>query len=61
MLFLPTEMDIKLVEVFQKSSKGCAFRHLGESVHILREAFATITVLAVGTRNMGVCSPWRGR
>lgn len=61
MLFLPAEMDVKLVEVLQKSSKGCAFRHLGESVHILRETLATITVLAVGTGNMGVFSPWRGR
>ena len=48
-------MHIQLMQVFQKCSKRCPLCHLGKCVDILGEAFATVAVLAVGTRDIGVC------
>ena len=50
----PTEMHIQLVKMLQKRSERRALRHLGEGVHILWEALATIAVLAIRTRHVGV-------
>ena len=54
MLLYTTEMDIQLVQVFQKGAKGCAFGHLGKSVDVLGEALATVAELAIRTRDVGV-------
>ena len=54
MFFGATEVDVEFVEVLKEGAEGGALRHLGEGVHILGEALATIAVLAVGTRNIGV-------
>ena len=53
MLLYTTEMDIQLVQVFQKGAKGCAFGHLGKSVDVLGEALTTVTELTVGTGDIG--------
>ena len=55
MLFFATEMDVEFVEVLKQGAQGGAFGHLGEGVHILREALAAIAVLAVGAGDVGVC------
>ena len=54
MLLLPTEVDVQLMKMLQKGSKRRALGHLGKGIHILGEAFATITILAVGARGIGV-------
>ena len=54
MFFLSTEMHVKFVEVLQKGTKRRALRHLGEGIHILGKALATVAVLAVGARHVGV-------
>ena len=54
MLFKSTEMNIQLMKMLQKGSKGCALCHLSQSIDILREAFDTITVLTLWTRNVGM-------
>ena len=54
MLFKSTEMNIKLMQVFKKSTERCSLGHLCESIHILREALATIAELAIRTRDIGV-------
>ena len=49
-----TEMNIQFVKVLQKCAKRCSLSHLGEGVDILWKALATITELAVGTRDISV-------
>ena len=54
-VFLHTsKVHIQIVEVLQQSAKRGALRHLRESVHIFREAFTAITILAIRARNVGV-------
>lgn len=44
-MFLHTaEMHIKLMQMLQQRSKRRSLRHLGKSVHVFGEAFATIAV-----------------
>ena len=47
-------MHIQLMQMFQQCSERSSFRHLGESVDILGEALATIAILAIEARNIGV-------
>ena len=54
MLFKPTEMHIQLVQMLQEGAEGGASGHLGEGVHILREALAAVAVFAVGAWHVGV-------
>ena len=54
MLLHPTEMNIQLVQVLQKSSQRRAFGHLGKSVDILGEALATVTELTIGAGDISV-------
>ena len=54
MLLESAEMNVQLMEVFQKGSQRCACCHLGKSIHILREALATITKFAIRTGNVGM-------
>ena len=42
------------MQMFQQCSERSSFRHLGESVDILGEALATIAILAIEARNIGV-------
>ena len=49
-----TEMNIEFVEMFEKSSQWRAFGHFCKSIHVLREALATIAKLAIWTRYVGV-------
>ena len=49
-----TEMHIQLMQMLQQSSERRAFCHLGKGIDILREAFATVAELAVGSRHVGV-------
>ena len=55
MFFYPTEMHVKLMQIFQKRAERRSLGHLGEGIDIFGEALATITVLAVGTWDVGVC------
>ena len=54
MLFYPTEMDVKFVEMLQQRSERCALRHFGKGVHILGETLAAIAIFAIGTWHVGV-------
>ena len=54
MFFHTTEMNIQLMEVLQKCSKGGAFSHLGKSIYILGEALAAITELTIGAWYIGM-------
>ena len=54
MLLKATEMNIQLMQMLQKGSKGCARSHLGKSIDILGEALSTIAKLAVRTGDVGV-------
>lgn len=54
MLLESTEVNIELMEVLKKSAERCALGHHGEGIDILWEALATITELAVRTRDIGV-------
>ncbi len=54
MLLHPAEMHIELMQMLQQRSERRALRHLGEGVHVLGEALATIAKLAVRTWNVGV-------
>lgn len=54
MLLHPSEMDIQLVQVFQQGTERRTLGHLGKGVDILGEALATIAILAVGARYVGV-------
>ena len=54
MLFKTTEVNIQLMKMLQKRAEGSAFCHLGESVHILREAFAAIAKLTIRPGNIGM-------
>ena len=47
-------MNIQFMEMLQQGSKGSSGSHLGKGVHVLREALATITELAVRTGDVGV-------
>ena len=47
-------MHIQLVQMFQKGSERGSFGHLSEGIHILGETLATIAVLAIRTRHVGV-------
>ena len=55
MLFKSAEMNIQFMQVFKKSTERSACGHLCESIHILREALATIAELAIRTRNISMC------
>ena len=54
MLFKSTEMNIQFMQVLNKRTERSACGHLCESIHILREALATIAELAIWTRNIGM-------
>ena len=54
MFLHPTEMNVQLMQMLQQRSERSAFGHLGEGINILREAFATVAELAIGTRDVGV-------
>ena len=54
MFLKSTEVNIQLVEMFQKCSEGCACCHLSKGIDILREALAAISELAVWTGDVGV-------
>ena len=54
MLFKSTEMNIQFMKVLKECTERCSLGHLCESIHILREALATIAELAVRTRDVGV-------
>ena len=54
MLFKTTEVNIQLMKMLQKRAERSAFCHLGESVHILREALSSIAELTVRTRNVSM-------
>ena len=54
MFFNASEVNIELMQVLKQGSKWRSLGHLGEGVHILGEAFATVAVLAVGTGNVGM-------
>ena len=54
MLFKTTEVNIQLMKMLQKRAERSAFCHLGESVHILREAFAAIAKLTIRPGNIGM-------
>ncbi len=47
-------MHIQLVQVLQQGAKRRALGHLGEGVDVLGEALASITILTVGSRDIGV-------
>lgn len=54
MLLHPTEMNIQLMKVLQQGSKGCTLCHFCKGIHILGEALAAVTILAVRTWNVGM-------
>lgn len=54
MLLNTTEVNIELMEVRKECAEWCAFCHLSKGVDILWEALATITKLAVWSRDVGV-------
>ena len=54
MFFGAAEVDVEFVEVLKEDAEGGAFGHLGEGVHILGEALATIAILAIGAGDIGV-------
>lgn len=54
MLLKSTEVHIQFMEMLQKRSKGSACSHLGKSIHVLREALATITKLSIRTRDISM-------
>ena len=54
MLLKSTEVYIQFMQMLKESPERCALGHHGEGVDILREALATITELAVRTRDVGV-------
>ena len=47
-------MNVEFVEGLQQSAEGCAFGHLGEGVHVLRETLAAVAQFAVGAGYIGV-------
>ena len=56
MLFKSTEVNVQFMQVLKERSERSSLGHLCESIHILREALATITKLSVrsGNVSMGV-------
>lgn len=54
MLLKSSEVNVEFMQMLQENSKRSASRHLSESVDILWEALATITKLAIRTRDVGV-------
>ena len=54
MFLKSSEVHVQLMQVFQKGSKRSALGHFGKGVDILWEAFATIAVLAIRARDVGV-------
>lgn len=54
MLLKAAEMDIEFMKVLQEGAKGCSLGHLSKGIHIFRETFAAISVLAIRARNIGV-------
>ena len=54
MLLETSEVNIQFVQMLQKSSKWCTCCHLGKGIDIFGETLATITKLAIRTRDIGV-------
>ena len=54
MLLKAPEMDVEFVERGEQGAERRARRQLREGVHVLREALAAVTALAVRPRNVGV-------
>ena len=54
MLFKSTEMNVQFMQMLKECTERSTCGHLCESIHILREALATIAELAVRTRDIGV-------
>ena len=52
MLLKSTEMNVQFMQMFKERSKRSACCHLGERIHVLREALATISKLAIRTGNV---------
>ena len=52
MFFYPTEMHIQFVQVLEQCTERSTLCHLGKGVDILGEALATITELAVRSRDV---------
>ena len=55
MLFKSTEVNVQFMQVLKERSERSSLGHLCESIHILREALATIAELAIRTRNISMC------
>lgn len=54
MFFNSSKVHVQLMQVLKQGSKRRSFGHLGEGVHILGEALATVAQLAVGAGHVGV-------
>ena len=54
MFLHPTEMHVQLMQVLKQGAQRGALGHLSKGVHILGEALATIAILAIGARDIGV-------
>ena len=54
MLLETSEVHIELIQMLKKRTERSACGHLCESIHILREALATIAELAIRTGDVGV-------